>query len=205
MLIKELTKMNEAAKKQHPQPDYKKIYYDRDEWMADAKKFGFSTDYWGHGSVDAYDDGQRVGTWRSDFDSNNDDRAQGWFKPPKKKTAESVVAESAASNMLAKLNLTKLDTKDLAVLGDNGGYTDEFEGYVQSVYGKFIPKSRQHVYYVLWEDTNEEGPDNYHINEFFISMVESGYLEGEFGGMPIHGEMTKDEGVKKLASMKGKK
>lgn len=204
MLIKELTKMNEAAKKQHPQPDYKKIYHDKDEWMADAKKFGFSTDYWGHGSVDAYDDGQRVGTWRSDFDSNNDDRAEGWFKPPKKKTSESVVAESAMSGILQKLNVTKLDVKDLSVAGDNGGYTDEFEEYVQCVYGKYDEKYKHHVYYVVWEDANEEGPNNFHINEFFLSLGKTGYIEGEFGPMPIHGEMTKDEAVKKLASMKAK-
>lgn len=111
----------------------------------------------------------------------------------------------AASAAVKSFNAKKLNVADIIMAMEHAGVTDETEGYTQAVYGKWIAKSKSHMYYMLWEDENADDENApFAINEIFIWIGESGFIEADTGGMPIADGMTKDAAVTKLATLKGK-
>jgi hypothetical protein len=115
------------------------------------------------------------------------------------------IVESAMNKAITALNVTKLDVKDLQIASEHAGYTDEYEGYTACVYGSFIEKTNSHKYYLLWENQDADDEEKpFAINSIFLALGKSGFIEAEPSGNPAFDNLTKDEGVTKLASLKGK-
>jgi len=102
-----------------------------------------------------------------------------------------------------KFDATKLTVDDLIKINEDGAEAGEY-GYHQSVYGGWSTDDYQHVYWLLWEDENgnEEAP--FAINRMVVGIGMDGTISAMSSGMPDFDEMTKDDAVKKLASLKGK-
>lgn len=111
--------------------------------------------------------------------------------------------DEAAAGIVRSLNVKKLTVGDIQLAMEHAGYTDEFEGNTATVYGGWNAKGKDHVYYLMWENTEEEGTDEHWcISGINISIGESGFIEGEPDGTVVFSNISKDVALTKLKSYK---
>jgi hypothetical protein len=115
------------------------------------------------------------------------------------------LTEATMSNALKTLDVTKLTVKDLLVAMDNAGFEQMDNGkFMATVYGGYKEKLREHIYHWLWMDEDTDDQEKpFAINTVFVYLDKNGKVCCDpSAGHPDFDGMTKDEAVKKLASLK---
>ena len=120
------------------------------------------------------------------------------------KTFKNFLSESEMTSMVKKFDATKMSVADILEAMNNGGVNDSDQPYTQVVYGGYSDKAKNHKYYMLWEnlDSAEDEDKPFAINAIFVFLDRDGKICADSSGMPDHDGMTKDEAVRKLASLK---
>lgn len=121
-----------------------------------------------------------------------------------KLTELKTLTEATMSNALKTLDVTKLTVKDLIVALDNAGYEQMDNGqFMGVVYSGYQERFKEHLYHWLWMDEDADDQTKpFAISTVGITLNKNGKICGEPGGQPDFDNMTKDEAVKKLASLK---